>query len=221
MLKGLEVVKEGGRVVAILPNTWLNSEFGVSVQEHILNKYSLVSVIDFEKNVFKGVDVSIFVIDNIPPSDLTSTEFYYFGDIDIKKIKSLDQAEVKQSVLQDEILNLGWSFYKLNSNQFKFKNLQPLSTFAKLNRGLTTNYNKFFIRNYDDSLVKNHSDMFKKIINKQNEIEGIKTRLNSLKKVALVIPHSVEKLPDEILSEILEIEKEVVQNEKPKRITST
>ena len=83
---------------------------------------------------------------------------------------------------------------------------------------MTTNYNKFFIRNYDDSLVKNHPDMFKKIINKQNEIEGIKTRLNSLKKVALVIPHSVEKLPDEILSEILEIEKEVVQNEKPKKV---
>lgn len=220
LLKGLDIVKEGGRVVAILPNTWLNSEYGVSVQKHILNKYSLVSVIDFEKNVFKGVDVdvSIFVIDNIPPSDLTSTEFCYFGDIDVKKIKSLDQAEVKQSVLQNEILNLGWSFYKLNSNQFKFRNLQPLSTFAKLNRGLTTNYNKFFIRNYDDSLVKNYPDMFKKIINKQNEIEGIKTRLNSLKKVALVIPHSIEKLPDEILSEILEIEKEVVQNEKPKTL---
>lgn len=164
LLKGLDIVKEGGRVVAILPNTWLNSEYGVSVQKHILNKYSLVSVIDFEKNVFKGVDVdvSIFVIDNIPPSDLTSTEFCYFGDIDVKKIKSLDQAEVKQSVLQNEILNLGWSFYKLNSNQFKFRNLQPLSTFAKLNRGLTTNYNKFFIRNYDDSLVKNYPDMFKR-----------------------------------------------------------
>lgn len=72
--------------------------------------------------------------------------------------------------------------------------------------------------NFDYFYNRQSPDMFKKIINKQNEIEGIKTRLNSLKKVALVIPHSVEKLPDEILSEILEIEKEVVQNEKPKKV---
>lgn len=32
LIKGLDVLKPGGRLVAIIPNTWLSSDFGISVQ---------------------------------------------------------------------------------------------------------------------------------------------------------------------------------------------
>lgn len=53
LVKSLETLRKDGRVVAIVPNTWLTSAYGLTVQKHILDNYSLMKVINFEKNVLR------------------------------------------------------------------------------------------------------------------------------------------------------------------------
>lgn len=219
LIKGLDVLKPGGRLVIIIPNTWLSSDYGTAVQKYILENYSLLSVINFEKKVFKDVDVdvSIFVIDNKPPSETSTTNFYYFTNIAIDKIKKIDQAHFLSNIKQNEILSKGWFFYK-HKITFKYNLFGTLSKFANIKRGVTTNYNNFFIRNIEDKYLLEDSKFFEKIVNKQTDIRGYRVNYDSLKKMIFLGSKDIGSLPSEIVTEIKNTEELIKKNEAPKTL---
>lgn len=219
LIKALETLREDGRVVVIIPNTWLTSAYGITIQKYILSNYTLNSVINFEKNVFDDVDVdvSIFVIDNLRPTDLTRTQFYYFEDIEIRDITELLQAKVNKEIPQKDILSVGWFFYKENIS-FNFDNITTLSDFAIINRGLTTNFNNFFIKENDEEIVKLYPNLFKKIVNKQTEIKTYLVDTDSLNKVVMLIPKELNQVPQKIILHIKKTEKLIKESKSPKSI---
>ncbi|MCE2070458.1 HsdM family class I SAM-dependent methyltransferase [Streptococcus thermophilus] len=221
LIKALESLNSNGRLVVIIPNTWLDSEYGLTVQQHILKNYSLLEVINFENNIFQDVDVdvSIFVIDNAKPMVKSTTNFYYFGNLETKQVESLDQAEITKTIYQSEILKVGWTFYK-NKIPFKYDIFSELSKFSKINRGISTNYNQFFIRDKDDSFVRRFPEYFKQIVNKQTEIKNFRVDIQNLNKVIFTIPNELQKLPKEIQDEVISVEKNILKEKKPKTLYS-
>nr|DAK63229.1 MAG TPA: N-6 DNA Methylase [Caudoviricetes sp.] len=219
LIKGLDVLKPGGRLVAIIPNTWLSSDFGISVQSYILEKYSLLKVVNFEKKVFKDVDVdvSVFVIDNIQPTESSVTRFYYFADIAIDKIKKIEQAHSLSNIKQNEIMSTGWFFYK-HKISFNYDLFSSLINFVNIRRGVTTNYNNFFIRNIDDKYLLNYPNFFEKIVNKQTEINGYSVDYDSLGKMIFLGSEKIDSLPREIVREIKNTEEVIKKNETPKTL---
>ncbi|WP_436863713.1 Eco57I restriction-modification methylase domain-containing protein [Mammaliicoccus sciuri] len=219
LIKSLDVLKPGGRLVVIIPNTWLSSDYGVSVQSYILENYSLLKVVNFEKKVFKDVDVdvSIFVIDNTPPTEALTTNFYHFTDIDIDKINKIEQAHLLSNIKQNEILSTGWFFYK-HKISFNYNLFSPLANFTNIRRGVTTNYNNFFIRNIGDEYLLESSKFFEKIVNKQTEISGYRVNYDSLRKMIFLGSKDIDSLPSEIVSEIKNTEELIKKNKKPKTL---
>lgn len=219
LIKALDILHPGGRLVAIIPNTWISSNFGVSVQRHILEKYSLLKVVNFEKKVFKDVDVdvSVFVIDNVAPTESTITNFYYFGNIDIDKIKGIQHAHSTYSINQNEIMTKGWFFYK-HKVRFHYEVLSQLTNFVNIRRGVTTNYNNFFIRNIDNNYLLDNPIFFEKIVNKQTEISGYSVDYDSLGKMIFLGTKDINNLPREIIKEIQITEKIIKKNESPKTL---
>lgn len=219
LIKALDILKPGGRLVAIIPSTWLSSDFGVSVQRYILEKYSLLKVVNFEKKVFKDVDVdvSVFVIDNVAPTESTITNFYYFADIDINKIKEIEQAHSLYSINQNEIMTKGWFFYK-HKISFNYEVLSQLTNFVNIRRGVTTNYNNFFIRNIENKYLLDSPIFFEKIVNKQAEISGYCVDYDSLGKMIFLGSKDINNLPREIVKEIQVTEKIIKKNEAPKTL---
>lgn len=143
LIKALDILKPSGRLVAIIPNAWLSLGFGISAQKYILEKYSLLKVVNFEKKVFKNVDVdvSVFVIDNVAPTESTITNFYYFADIDINKIREIEQAHSLYSINQNEIMTKGWFFYK-HKISFNYEVLSQLTNFVNIRRGVANSCKK-------------------------------------------------------------------------------
>ena len=141
-------------------------------------------MVNFEKKVFKDVDVdvSVFVIDNVAPTESTITNFYYFADIDINKIKEIEQAHSLYSINQNEIMTKGWFFYK-HKISFNYEVLSQLTNFVNIRRGVTTNYNNFFIRNIENKYLLDSPIFFEKIVNKQAEISGYCVDYDSLGKM--------------------------------------
>ncbi|MGO4940965.1 HsdM family class I SAM-dependent methyltransferase [Fundicoccus sp. Sow4_D5] len=224
--KALSLLKKTSNcLVAIIPNTWLNSEYGYTLQKKILTEYSLDYVVNFSKNIFKGydVDVSIFVISN----EYNYENSVRFIDINtdlsaqnIEKIINNDfnQKNIDQHIIkQKDIKYFDWFSYR-NKIQFNQNNLLEFHEVFKINRGLTTNHNALFIRNKKDVKSTEIKKYFFPITNRANDIKGYKVKKTNLDKVVFLTNELKENLPTSIVEELDKFEKQILMTERPKTL---
>ncbi|MHA1902322.1 MAG: HsdM family class I SAM-dependent methyltransferase, partial [Promethearchaeota archaeon] len=56
-------LKDHGKLCFIIPNKWMDVEYGQNLKKFILEKYKIIAIIGFNKNVFKNAQVStVFLI---------------------------------------------------------------------------------------------------------------------------------------------------------------
>ena len=170
-------IKDGGVIGAILPNTWLDSNFGKKLQYFLLDNFHLEYVIDFDKDSFDEVYVEECIIIARKEKSLSErfTKFVHLEnrlsvDEILKKLDSFDNIDddvqitsVSDSTLRKETK---WRSFLRDPKDLISSvgdKLVSLSQIAKVYRGLTTGNNDFFMLNenkfaefsFAEGLVKN------------------------------------------------------------------
>jgi hypothetical protein len=223
----LSMKDEKSVLVAIMPNTWLTSTYGKSLQKLILDYYSIDCIINFDENVFEGfdVDVSIIVIKNYHVENNILSIFDVKGELTKKKVDSilsntlLDKGIKLHQVTQSNLKPFKWFDYR-GYIEFNYNNLVEVQEKLEVTRGVTTNYNEFFIRNKDENLVKKNEDYFYPILNKAQEVKGFSIKLFDLDKRILHTNNFKRELPESLRVEIERLEESLITTSKPKTLYS-
>lgn len=61
-IKSIELLKEDGEIIAIVPNTWMSSKFGEKFKSVLFEYFTILEIITFEKDVFENADIDSCII---------------------------------------------------------------------------------------------------------------------------------------------------------------
>jgi adenine-specific DNA-methyltransferase len=154
MLKSILQLREGGRAAYIVPSEFLNSNYGRSVKEYIKKSGMLrfVIVVDFGINVFEDAVTTSSIL--LFANDEYSEEVEFinvksFNELDLVRsyVLSYPVAKGKGKVVKISELDEArkWRVYYQELNSNKYRNLVPLSKYARVSRGIATGSNEFFM----------------------------------------------------------------------------
>lgn len=187
----ITLLRNGGQMVAIFPNAWLNTPDGKAFYAQLLQKGVVNNIIQVCGYPFVGNPLV---------------------DVMILKFTKGKTGETKEETLfvDDDSLTIKESF-----KQLKFESLDcvPLSTIAKVRRGVTTGYNKVFINPPLQS-----SDIKVDILSSPKDVKGYSTRGARFDKL-LSIGESREMSSD-IKAYIKEAEALILKEKTPKTLTN-
>ncbi|WP_017725846.1 Eco57I restriction-modification methylase domain-containing protein [Halalkalibacterium ligniniphilum] len=228
-IKAWALLKNHGEIIAIVPNTWMAAEYGRSFKEFLLSNFWIKSIIQFNKDVFPNADVDSCIIHLVKNSEcinkdsnlvninqeLSKSEIEIFNTLIQSMDKKLSVKETLNEILQTES---NW-LTLFNENPFfdLMESMVLLERVAKLKRGLTTNYNEFFINN-ENQFVNQFPNYFTEIICSPKDVKGYSTKYLAKKQFLFTTQESKENLPFEIRNYVDKYEKEILDNVTPKTL---
>ncbi len=162
----LRLLKEGGLLGLILPNTWMYLFSTEPIREKILEECKIISIVELTKYIFADapdivpvviilkktdLDKSKNLINSVSFAGRTSVNDALFANLEYKQIK---QADINSNVSKIFNPNLTPETKKI-VNKIKTKS-EKLSTFVETNYGIKTGDNEKYLANdkVDKSFVK-------------------------------------------------------------------
>ena len=147
LLKSISQLRNGGRLMYIVPSEFLNADYGVEVKRALLQSGTLrhVVVVDFTQNAFDDALTTACIL-YCAKDDVRDNEVR-FSKID--NVNELNCALTDYTSFRTEELNpeLKWKQYYDTTQASNYHHLVPFSTFAKVSRGIATGANQFFTFN--------------------------------------------------------------------------
>lgn len=150
ILKAISLLRDGGELIVIFPNTWMKAKSGISFKSLIWNECSILQLFNITGNVFEKnalVDVLILKIKKGKFCSQPNIQNLYFDG----------QNFINKKVIEE--IDLGFSL--------------PFTHIATAKRGLTTGYNEMFI---NPDLVSNEASCLTPIITSPKSIRGFSTK---------------------------------------------
>lgn len=146
LLKSLFQLKEGGRLAYIVPSEFLNSDYGVEVKRALLQSGTLrhIIIVDYTKCAFDDALTTACIL--LCHKSNRSDEIHFSNIVDINGINTSlsDYVSFSPCELNPEVK---WKRYYEHTHSSTYKHLVPLSTFAKVTRGIATGANNYFTFN--------------------------------------------------------------------------
>lgn len=187
----ITLLKTGGQMVAIFPNAWLNTPDGKVFFSQILQRGTINNLIKVCGYPFMGnplVDVII-----------------------LKFTKDLKcQTKEETLIVNDDSLELVDGFRKI---EFQSLNCVPLSSIAKVRRGVTTGFNKVFINPPLDSKGATVD-----ILSSPKDVQGYTTKRARFDK--LLSLSNIDNITPEIQEYINKSESLILEEGSPKTLVS-
>lgn len=228
-IKAWAQLKNHGEIIAIVPNTWMAAEYGQSFKEFLLSNFWIKSIIQFNKDVFPNADVDSCIIHLVKDmestnkhsnlininQELSESELESFNTLIEKVDNKITVKETKNEILQ---LENNW-LTLFNDNPFfnLMENMVPLEKLANLKRGLTTNYNDFFIYS-ENKIVNQYPNYFTEILCSPKDVEGYSTQFLVKRQFIFSTQIIKDNLPYELKSYVDKYENEILKNEQPKTL---
>jgi adenine-specific DNA-methyltransferase len=169
LLKSIHQLKLNGRCAYIIPSEFLNSDYGKLVKTYLLKTGALrhIIVIDFEANVFDDAitTASIILCANDNKTDKVQfTNIQSVNQLNIIEKLIADYPKLSENSKTYSLSELNpeikWKAYYQPQNGYKFKNLAPFSTYAKVVRGIATGANDYFTFNLSKAKKYNIDEQF-------------------------------------------------------------
>jgi len=231
IIKAWSILSEKGSIIAIIPNTWMAAEYGNSFKKFLLQNFWIKAIIQFNKDVFPDADVESCILYLSKEKDsefnmrntyliniqkpFSKDEFLSFNDL----INNVNGRSLVRTVTK-EILELKGNWLNLfgQNNLFNIRdNLVPLKEIANLKRGLTTNYNKFFI-NDTIKFINRYPEYFKAILCSPKEIKGYSTESKIKEQYIFCTEKQKSELPLELKEYVEKYEHEILSSTLPKTL---
>ena len=190
ILKGLDLLRPNGELIAIFPGSWMNSKVGVNFQKEIDRVANTVSLIKVTGDPFETKAlVDVVIIKLVKRSKIEDCNIKCIN-VNGNKISEADLSEVNVK----ELFSV------------------PFSRYADVKRGLTTGFNNFFI----NPQMKNPEKYVLDIISSPKQIKGYSTKGTTMDKL-LLLDSNTDK-SEELLEYINEYELIVKETQKPSTI---
>lgn len=146
LLKSISQLREGGKLVYIVPSEFMNSDYGVEVKRALLQSGTLrhIVVVDFTKNAFDDAITTACIL--LCDKGKTSSEVRFSK---VENVDDLNTAlDVYSSFRTEDIKpEEKWKQYYEGAQASNYHHLVPFSTFAKVSRGIATGANQYFTFN--------------------------------------------------------------------------
>ncbi len=143
LLKSIFQMKEGGRMAYIIPSEFLNSDYGVEVKRVLLRSGVLrhIIIVDFTQCAFDDALTTACIL--LCEKDKKTTDIHFSNINDVAHLASslTEYTTFAASQLNPDIK---WKQYYDVTQSSKYNHLVPLSTFAKVSRGIATGANDYF-----------------------------------------------------------------------------
>ncbi len=148
LLKSIYQLNQNGRMAYIIPSEFLNSNYGKNIKKYLLESKLLKEIIlfNFKENLFdKAITTSAILL-----LEKTHNNSLNFTNIDnIFQLNNFNNIEKKSYLYKDIDYNIKWKKYYQKQNSFKYKNLIPFNSVAKVKRGIATGANEYFVFNME------------------------------------------------------------------------
>ena len=159
IFKSLFELKTNGRAVFIVPNDFLNSNYGENVKEYLLMEKSLKEIMIFDNSdaIFR---------DAISSSSILFFEKSNQTEVIFSKLSIIDEQIKKEIVNKYSYNNLDYKlkwknyFNKKHDEAIEMSYFVPFSTYARAKRGIATGANEFFIFNNSKKQMSNIPDKY-------------------------------------------------------------
>lgn len=201
LLLSCELLTDDGRLGMVIPSELLQVDYAADIREYLLRKFSELTVISFNDNLFENAQQEVVVLLGKRKSKDTGFRF-----IELNSLNDLDTIEldgVTEFVKDIEISKEKWLKYFLKPDEISnFRlaisnnELKLFDDIAEVNVGVVTGQNNFFVVNKETIDYFNlKNDSFIDIISRSEQLKGIElndSKLEELyidnKKVKLFIP---------------------------------
>lgn len=149
IIKGFDVLKQGGEMIVIFPSSWVNARSGKSFQRKMLE--------------CGGIERQIHIVGEV---------FEKNALVDVVILK-LRKGQPSQDFVQEHIHYEKGQFFEIAGNRHdkELEWREPFSQIATVRRGLTTGFNEMYINPVMDC----SKSYIKKIISSPKDIDGFST----------------------------------------------
>lgn len=143
LIKSLNELLPNGKCVYIIPYEFLNTGYGKTIKQYLLNSKMLKAIIKFDNNL------SLFS-DAITTSCIILFENNHNETVDFISISSIKEIEdnnpnaIVSRNYNDLDPTIKWNNYFNSDEDNAYNNLVPFSNVAKVKRGIATGNNTFF-----------------------------------------------------------------------------
>ena len=150
----LEMLKAGGKFAFVLPTDLLQVSYARQLRKFFQDIFSELNIITFEKIIFDGIQQDVMLVMGVKKTSVSE-------GINLRTIHINDKSDLEKSILDyelDEYTDFDsekWSSLNLENNQRRYydtilKNKTlSLTELAKIEVGITTGNNKYFVVNKD------------------------------------------------------------------------
>lgn len=143
---GFNMLKDGGKLCYITPNSWLYSVAGKSMRQYIMKNKNLLSIIDYaHKQIFDNI-TTYSVVSLFEKGKTNNKSFeYIYWDKDIDETKRCNSLKVINIKYKDSYIDD--KFYLGDEKQlYKLKSIfENKNKYIKVKNGLCTNADSIFI----------------------------------------------------------------------------
>ncbi len=143
LIKSINEMSSFGKCVYIIPYEFLNTGYGNSIKQYILNDKRLKEIYRFDNNISLFDDAlttsCILLFDSKKHEHVN-----FIGIKSINEIKDKKYSYYKEYNFDELNPNVKWNEYFNNNKDEYYRNLVSLSSVAKVKRGIATGNNSFF-----------------------------------------------------------------------------
>lgn len=203
LLLSAELLTVDGRLGMVIPAELLQVDYAADMRAYLIEKFSELTVISFNDNLFEGAQQEVVVLLGKIKSETVGFRFIQLDSMDELDALDLDKETI---FLKDiEISKEKWLKYFLKPSELKnFKSaiscsrLKFFDDIAEVNVGVVTGQNNFFVINKETiDLFGLEDDSLIDIISRAEQVKGVylddlmlKELYSENKKVKLFIPKS-------------------------------
>lgn len=191
ILRAIMLLREGGELIAIFPNSWTNTPVGRQFREQMLHHGSITRFIDVEGEAFEGS----------PMVDVCIMKF-------VKGVR-VETYHQMMKIINDDLLLED----KANLDASKASGLVMLKSIASIRRGITTGANKIFMN--PPLFTQDH---VVNILSSPRDFNGYSTRRSHEDKLLAIM--SGDTLNDEETAYLKNSADVIVKEEKPLTLKS-
>ena len=145
------LLKEEGKIGFVVPAELLQVSYAQQLRQYLARFYNKINIISFKHLVFKEVQQEVVLL----LCEKSKCNEHYIEHIEIKDERELSKFDVSRLRFSSKKIDFNsnkWTYYFLEQAEISFLNsiakrfkIKPLSSYAKVEVGITTGANNYFV----------------------------------------------------------------------------
>ncbi len=147
LIKSIYQLSDKGRLAYIIPSEFMNSKYGTTIKQMLIDRKLLRAIINFENDhemFFNATTTCCILLLDYEPKSFVS--FYNLTSVDELTVEIINGKFQKSIQIAYDHLKADekWRSYINQEEKKKYTNLKPIAEYCSISRGIATGANDFF-----------------------------------------------------------------------------